>query len=544
MKRKFGRILALAMAICMVFAAVPAFAHTQSQVNDAIKDTTSIATKAVQGALGDGQMGEDWLIFDLARSGEQVDESIFEKYYADVVAYTKAKKGVLSARKYTEYSRTVLVLTAIGKDPRDVGGYNLLTPLGDYEKTIWQGINGPTWALIALDSGNYEIPKNSEAAVQATREKYIDCILSRQLNNGGWTLNGGETAEEKDQLADVDLTGMVLQALAKYQDQPKVKAATEKALVCLSKLQGETGGYAESVGYTECSESFVQVMVALGELGIDLNDSRFVKNGKSTVDNLLENFYFKGKGFAHPLGSKDANGMATEQAYYGLISAKRAMEGKNSLYRLSDHITISGGETAAPAPETTAPKADISFSDISGNANEKAIIELASRGIINGMGDGTFAPNATMTRAQFAAIVTRSLGFEAEATSKFTDVPASKWYAGYIGAANGKGIVNGRSATTFDPEGLITRQEAAVMVTNAAKICMMKTDLDSTKMRDTLAQFSDYITIADWAKNAMAFCYSEGIYDESDLNTNPTTYIHRGEIAQMLYNMLSKAFII
>ena len=544
MKRNLGRILALAMAICMVLAAVPAFAFTQAQVGDILADTAKVAEKMVSAAVGDGQMGEDWLVFDLARSGVSVDESLFRKYYSDVETYTKAKKGVLSARKYTEYSRTALVLTSMGKDPRNVGGYNLLTPLGDYEKTIWQGINGPIWALIALDSGNYEVPVNSEATVQATRQKYIDCILSRQLNNGGWSLDGGTDESTKGEPADADLTGMALQALAKYQDQAAVKAATEKALTCLSGLQTSTGGYSESLGLPESSESCVQVMVALCELGIDLNDPRFVKNGKTVLDSIIDNYYIKGQGFAHEFASGRMNGMATEQAFYGIIAVNRALSGKNSLYRMSDHITISGGESTETKPNTDLVKTEVSFSDMAGNKNEKAILELASLGIINGMGDGTFAPDATMTRAQFAAIVTRSLNIEAAAGTKFTDVPASKWYAGYIGAANSKGIVNGRSATTFDPEGLITRQEAAVMVTNAAKYCMMKTELDEATVRDTLAQFGDYITIADWAKNAMAFCYKEGIYDESDLNTNPKTYIHRGEIAQMLYNMLSKAFII
>ena len=70
----------------------------------------------------------------------------------------KEHEGNLHDKKYTEYSRVIVALTAIGKNPADVAGYNLLTPLGDYEKTIWQGMNGPIWALIALDSGNYDMP--------------------------------------------------------------------------------------------------------------------------------------------------------------------------------------------------------------------------------------------------------------------------------------------------------------------------------------------------------------------------------------------------
>ena len=89
----------------------------------------------------------------------RVPANYYDDYYARVEKYVKNCAGVLHERKYTEYSRVILALTAIGRDPSNVAGYNLLTPLGDFEKTIWQGLNGPIWALIALDSGSYDIPE-------------------------------------------------------------------------------------------------------------------------------------------------------------------------------------------------------------------------------------------------------------------------------------------------------------------------------------------------------------------------------------------------
>ena len=161
--------------------------------------------------------------------------------YAAVEKYVADCKGVLHEKKYTEYSRVVLALTAIGADPADVAGYNLLTPLGDFDKTVWQGINGPIWALIALDSGDYEMPVNETAATQATRQMYVEEILSKQMPDGGWSLSaqGG---------ADADVTAMALQALAPYQNQSKVKTAVERGLACLSDLQGSDGGGDRSLG--------------------------------------------------------------------------------------------------------------------------------------------------------------------------------------------------------------------------------------------------------------------------------------------------------
>ena len=134
---------------------------------------------------GAASIGGDWLIFGLARSDIKVPQKYFDTYYKNVEAAVREKNGILSERKYTEYSRTVLALTAIGKDPASVAGFNLLRPLADFEQVAKQGINGTIFALLALDSGNYEIPENPDAAVQATRQMYVDELLARALPDGG-----------------------------------------------------------------------------------------------------------------------------------------------------------------------------------------------------------------------------------------------------------------------------------------------------------------------------------------------------------------------
>ena len=157
------------------------------------------------------------------------------------------------------------------------------------------------------------------------------------------------------------------------------------------------------------------------------------------------------------------------------------------------------------------------------------------------MGDGLFAPNDNMTRAQFATITVKALGLTARANNNFTDVKSSDWFAPYVGTANSYGIVNGVGDNKFNPTGTITRQEAATMVARAAKLCGMNTDYSTAAARDVLAQFGDYTKCADWARSSLAFCYDQGILDSSTLNIQPTQEIRRCEIAQMLYNMLEKA---
>jgi hypothetical protein len=543
-------IMIISSCITPVFGVV-----SDTTLETAIKDTAAYMYKTVSNPQV-GSIGGEWAVLGLARSGYDVPEEYYEKYYATIEKYVISLKGNLHDKKYTEYSRLIVALSSIGKDARDVGGYNLTTALGDYDKTIWQGLNGPIWALIALDSGNYPMPQNLEAKTQATREMYIQRILDCQLSDGGWSLFGGTSAASSgDGVSDPDITGMALQALAKYHDKPEVKKAIDEALLCMSKKQNDKGGF--SSWGTPNSESCVQMIVALCELGIPLDDERFVKNDNGILDNLMS-FYLKGKGFLHTANGSGSNQMATEQGFYGLVAAERARLGKNSLYRMIDSLKITGTfDAATPGSGLPSKNKDIvyrpiilpgrSFDDITGvnaHKNQPAIEALASREIINGKTQNLFDPEATMTRAEFAAIIVRGLGLEPVVNGKFKDVPASEWYAAYVGTANNYGIVQGVSEgadARFNPNGKITRQEAAVMIARAAKLCGMDTTIHSGLIRDTLAQFGDYVKSATWSRGALAFCYKENILDQVDLEIRPNDNILRSKIAQMLFNMLGLA---
>ena len=269
-----------------------------------------------------GSTGGEWMVIGLARSGRTVPAG----YYGNVVDYVKAKADAnerLHRAKVTDNARVILALTAIGKDVTNVGGHNLLKGLDNMAYVQRQGINGPIWTLIALDSHNY--PTMGDV----TREKLIQVILDAQLPDGGWDLS----AEN----ADTDMTAMAIQALAPYyKTNETVKAAVDKALEALSAMQRPDGGFG-SWG-TVNSESCAQVIVALTALGIDpATDSRFVKNG-STVLGALAGFYVDGGGFKHTADG-ELNGMATEQGYYALASYYRFVNGQTSLYDMSD-VTI------------------------------------------------------------------------------------------------------------------------------------------------------------------------------------------------------------
>lgn len=271
-----------------------------------------------------GSVSGEWAVLGLARGNANVTNSYYDSYYDRVVAYVKAniKSGEkLDNTKSTEHSRIILALTAIGEDPTSVGGHNLLTALNDLDYVKKQGSNGPIWALLAVDSGNYEYAK---------REQLIEAILADRVGNG-WSLDGGT--------ADTDMTAMALQALAPYNDEehPEVKSAIEAALTLLSGMQQNDGGFA-SFG-TANSESAAQVVVALSALGLDANtDSRFVKNGHSVLENLLSYAQEDGSFLHLSDGSSGNNQMAAEQGTYALVAYDRHVKGKHSLYDMTDVV--------------------------------------------------------------------------------------------------------------------------------------------------------------------------------------------------------------
>ena len=257
-------------------------------------------------------VGGEWTVIALAKCGEPVPEEYFLRYQNNLLTVLTEKDGILHARKYTEYARAVLALSAIGQDPQSFGGYNLLLPLADYDKTVLQGVNGAIWALIALDSGGYELPQLDDPTHQASRKRYLEKILSSQFSDGGWGFSD---------TSDPDLTAMALFALSPYQNQEQVQTAIQAGLSYLSETQNADGGFSVLGG--ESAESCAQVLAALSALRISLSDERFQKNGHTVMDALLSYENANGS-YSHTKGGAE-NLMATEQAFYAL-SLNRAIK--------------------------------------------------------------------------------------------------------------------------------------------------------------------------------------------------------------------------
>lgn len=293
----------------------------------------------------------EWAVLGLARAGVELSDAYIQAYYDKVVAYVKANigsDGVLVDPEshnptVTDNERIILALTAIGKDPANVGGKNLLTALQNKDimqvtDTSKTDINGLVFGLLALNSGNY------------TQDSYwlVQAILTQKNADGSWRASAGTKPD-----GDVDMTAMALQALAPYYNEggdTTVNAAVDKALQWLSaKYKG--------TGYTS-AESCAQVVVALSALQLNANsDSSFVKTvdgaPTSVLGDLLRYYLGEGQGFKHAASGKTADQKATEQALYAMAAYERYCRRTNALYDMTDAVCAhSFGDWQVVSPAT------------------------------------------------------------------------------------------------------------------------------------------------------------------------------------------------
>ena len=320
--RRRARVLTLLLLFSMLFPPLDANGATAESAAINIQPAMEQAQNYLMEHVPEpypGSLGGEWTTIALARSDLAVEESIYKAYFANALSLLAETQGVLARSKYSEYSRMILALTAIRANPSNVVGYDLLSYLADFDLVKKQGINGPAYALIALDSKNYDIPATTIAGDKTTRDGILDYLISREIPGGGFALSGTTP--------DVDITAIVLQALAPYQKRPDVEPVIKRALTKLSDLKGVSSGFS-SYG-TVNAESVSQVILALTVLGIDPDEW---DNG--TIAELLS-YQNEDGGFSHIKGS-DSELMATEQATLALVSYRRFQEGASSLFDMKD----------------------------------------------------------------------------------------------------------------------------------------------------------------------------------------------------------------
>jgi len=184
---------------------------------------------------------------------------------------------------------------------------------------------------------------------------------------------------------------------------------------------------------------------------------------------------------------------------------------------------------------TAQPLAAAPFADTGGQWAAPYIEQLATRAVIGGFPDGTFRPNRPVTRAEFAAILTRALNLSpADEPPRFRDVDPNSWAAAPIGSVSAAALVSGFPDGSFRPDAPITRAQALTILSKALG--------QPTGNPQVLARFSDGQSVPAWAIPAVSAAAEAGLavnYPDPDVLA-PTRAATRAEIAAFTYQTLAK----
>jgi len=173
------------------------------------------------------------------------------------------------------------------------------------------------------------------------------------------------------------------------------------------------------------------------------------------------------------------------------------------------------------------------FNDIAGHWAEQNIYEMAAMGVVNGLPDGSFQPDRTVTRAEFAKMLIEAYKLEPQAGKVFNDT-AAHWAKDYIATAYYYKIINGYSESVFGPDDHITREQAAAMIIRASGL----------PLSSGTASISDLADVSDWAEDAVKTAVIEGIIPLYDDKTyRPVNYVNRAEAVTYILNSLKQRSI-
>ena len=179
---------------------------------------------------------------------------------------------------------------------------------------------------------------------------------------------------------------------------------------------------------------------------------------------------------------------------------------------------------------------------------EDAVMYVQDNAFMNGTSEVTFAPNMTLTRAQFVTVLHNIEGGEylpvVEYSDKFTDVPKNAWYTNPVMWALKNGVTSGVADDQFGTDLKITREQLATLL---YKYAGTKGDnYILTKDANALNDYPDVTDVSDWAMEAMQWAVSNGVMSgkpgtDGKNILNPMGNASRAECAQMIMNFITKA---
>nr|WP_186322909.1 S-layer homology domain-containing protein [Paenibacillus xylanexedens] len=186
------------------------------------------------------------------------------------------------------------------------------------------------------------------------------------------------------------------------------------------------------------------------------------------------------------------------------------------------------------------------FNDISSHWSRADVEDLASRLVVEGEGDQQFAPDRSITRAEFTAVLLRGLGLhspENDVTTAFTDVKADSWYENEVQTAVSYGLISGYTDNSFRPNSEISRAEAMTIVSRAMKLVELA-QADASETANLLGTYSDGNKVQPWAAESVASAIKQGLVQGDDGKLMTDADVSRAQTAAIVKRLLAKAGLI
>ncbi|MHA7967761.1 S-layer homology domain-containing protein [Paenibacillus sp. CAU 1782] len=186
------------------------------------------------------------------------------------------------------------------------------------------------------------------------------------------------------------------------------------------------------------------------------------------------------------------------------------------------------------------------FADMENHWAKGAVNDMGSRMIVNGVDSSTFNPNKDITRAEFAAMVVRGLGLRlGEGTNPFSDVKEQDWYLGAIQTAVSYNLIAGFEDGTFRPNAAITREQAMTIIARAMKLTGLAATTGTPNADEIFSAFEDSATASGWSKESIALTVKAGVVGgRSDGSLDAKANITRAEVAVLIQRLLKKSDLI
>jgi len=382
-----GKIAAVAAAVIVMVAAMSVMAFAQTHTVSSLSDTAAKTAGYLMEQYADAALGSEWAIIGMARAGVPGCEDFFAKYLDNLTATLDETNGVLGEEvvdgetvyTYTDYARVVMALTALGLDPTNFSGYNLVTPLTSLEKIAAQGTNAVIFALIALDCGDYDAE---------VRTEYLDYLKDNELEDGGFEFSPGWDL-------DVDTTAMAVTALLPYADVDGVQEVIDRAVAVMNTSRFDTGLFGGMWG--ESADTTGQIIMTLCDLGINpmTENAEWFGDGINPVTALMESsFDAESGGFSMSYLDwttgelvVSINAMTSNQVLRALAACIRFSEGKTGVYDMTDvagsNVTTPTTTTATATTSTTIATASTTTAATTATTTTAA---NADTGVDGGMG--------------------------------------------------------------------------------------------------------------------------------------------------------------